>query len=766
MNKILLLIIFSVSAFAQNTISAIVKDKNSKELLVNVIIKTIPESQVIVTNKYGQFTISTPKSTLALVLSCVGYQSYKLDSSEFKLKEIYLETLVTQLKEIEVKSQKNEMGMININSESIRAIPMLMGEPDLLKALTTFPGVLNGREGSSGLFVRGGTPDQNQIVLDEAIIYNTNHLFGLVSTFNPDAINNIKLYKSYFPAEYGGRLSSVVDLSMREGTQEKFKLKYSVGLINSRVIAEGPINSKSSFLIAARSSYLGILALPFYLQYKNDKRNNISNYWMYDINAKYNIKLKNNQQLFLSFFSGKDIFLSKSKNEDVEVKNTFGWTNQTATLRYITRLGPKVFSKSILTYSNYNSGFSLKESELKLTTSDFKANSKLHDITIKQSLDIYCNDKLSINIGFELVKYLFQPSAINTSYSFNMDLLNTINRKFNAQEVVQFTEAKILSKPFVFNIGLRNVIFRNGMNQYFSSQPRLKIAYPINDNSELYLGYLSGSQNIHLLSNNSGISNDVWIPSSQKIKPEQVKQFSVGFQKEINSYSLTIEGFYKKYSNLIEYNSRSGFLTNYTNPYENNVETGGIGKSTGLEFMLKKNEGKLSGWFSLTLMKNKRKFDNLNNGDWYNANFDKPVYISSNIAYKPSNKYEINLLLSVSSGVPINFPESIYRSYNQALGITAKYYSPGKNKYRLPTYHRVDLSYTKHFIAKGKSDKSITFGIYNALFTKNIFYTDYKVKNIYEQNGSIIKTTGFEGSLIGYSIFPFLPYFNFSKTLR
>ncbi|QFZ53596.1 TonB-dependent receptor [Oceanihabitans sp. IOP_32] len=742
---------YSVTSNAQEkfTLSGIVSEEKSNETLIGVNIVFPEIGAGTTTNEYGFYSITLPKGTYSIVVSYLGYQTItetiELNdniSNNIGLAES-LENLdeVIITKNIEKLNIKNpQMSVNTLTSGTIKQIPVVLGEADVIKAITLLPGVTNAGEASSGFNVRGGAADQNLILLDEAIIYNSSHLFGFFSVFNPDAIKDIRLYKGGIPSRYGGRVSSVLDIYQKEGNSKTFNLNGGIGLVASRLLAEGPLKKdKGSFLVGGRSSYAHLFFPIFDLK-------NVA--YFYDLNTKLSYKLNDRNNIYLSGYFGRDVFEIQDSFE-----NTYG--NSVINFRWNHLFSDKLFSNLSLIYSDYYYS-------LNLNFVEFDWISGIQNFNLKYDLKHYLNDKLKLEYGLNSIYYRFNPGEINpTSESSGINPLKLID-KFAFENAVYVDVEHKISNKLALSYGLRfstflrlgqdelnvyannrPVIFNDNLKIYekadpidtetfkrrdviadfYNLEPRFSIAYQITSNSSVKASYNRMSQYLHLLSNtNSPTPLDVWSPSGKYIKPQLLDQFAIGYFKNFNNddYSLEFEGFYKTIKNRIDYIDGADLIAN--NAIEQ-VILNGKARAYGLELLLRKNSGRFKGWLAYTLSKSEQQTKGItpnelgiNNGDWYNTPHDKTHDISVTTSYKLNDRWEISSNFLFQTGQPATFPNGQY-VYN---GIVIPNYGQ-RNTNRLPSYNRLDISFKyqpKQSVNK-KWQGHWVFGVYNVYNRKN-----------------------------------------------
>ena len=636
----------SFFSFAQvKTLSGYVSDANG-EPIVGATVFIPKEKKGVTTNSYGFYSLSLTNEINEIEYSFVGFEKRILTLNVLKDTILNIRLTSISLAEIEIKDKRSivndKISTISLPLEQIKNIPAIGGEVDILKALSLTPGVSSGTEGSSGLFVRGGTPDQNLILLDDAVVYNPNHLFGFISVFNPDAIKNVELIKGGFPARYGGRLSSVVDINMKEGSLEKKKTDLGFGLLSSRFTIERPlIKDKLGIMVSARSSYLTLVLLPTWILYQRSDNAQYINYWMYDVNIKLNYKINKTNQIICSLYSGNDFFrtFDKSYNYD-ESKSKINWGNTTATIRHNKELSPKLFWKNILLFSKFQYNFNAFDKKvLEKVNYEYDNLSGLNDITLRTSIDYIPNNKNYFKAGLEGTTFNFVPQF--KKFTTNDSLLEGFSNKsvFKAKATAFFVEDEILlSDIFKANVGFRTTSYNLAHKSYWSYEPRLSIILNIKE-WHLKAAYSKMQQNIHLLTNSGiGFQNDIWVPSTDKVKPQQSEQWALGLSKywSLLDLDMSLEAYYKKMSNLIDYKEGSNILKSADDWYKS-VEVNGIGTSKGIELFLHKKTGRLNGFLSYTLAKTDRQFSNINFGEKYAFRYD------SRHNFNITSNFKINL---------------------------------------------------------------------------------------------------------------------------
>jgi hypothetical protein len=730
-----LLLLINIS-FAQDVqIAGYVKEKKSGEAIIATNITFADNKNGVQSNRYGFFSLKiTSNKSEKITFSIIGYQTL---TKEFILKkdtliEIYLEDDIKILDEVVVNAQKqpeskkNKMSSITLSASQIKQMPLILGEKDPLKALQLLPGVQQGNEGSSNIYVRGGGADQNLILLDEGIVYNANHLFGFFSTFNADPIKQVELYKGGLPARYGGRLSSVVDVQMKEGNKESFHGEGGVGIISSRLTLEGPIKKKhSSFLISARRTYADILISPFL-----DKNSKVG-YYFFDINSKINFDINPKNNLYFSIYTGKDDLYTKDivQKQQGPIINRLGidWGNITSTIRWNHLYNKKLFSNLSLVYTNYHFGLS-DYIERQQTTQKVIQNlsflSSVQDFSVKVDFDYFLNQNTQIKWGAIHTYHQFQPRSLNyttnrlgdTPFENNAAISNNI-------EGAAYIEKETKYNLFTTKMGVRFSYF--GINKQFTvrTEPRLLINIPIGEQKSIKASYARMNQYVHLLSNTGvGFPTDLWVPSTKNIKPAFSDQLALGIVKDFKqNFSITIEAYYKWQKNTVNYKDGANFLGLgegvYSTPFvwEDNI-TQGRGWSYGYELFLQKNVGKLTGFLGYTLSWSILQFKELNQGKPFYSQQDRRHDFEATASYKISNKIRISANGVFSTGNALSIPRGLFFREDYGTSYLLEYGQ--QNGFRAEPYHRVDLG-IQFYKKRRWGERYVDFSVYNTYFRKN-----------------------------------------------
>ncbi|GAB3204228.1 outer membrane receptor for ferrienterochelin and colicin [Pontibacter aydingkolensis] len=759
-------------AFAQSkyTLSGYVREKGSGELLIGVSVYQPGTTISTSTNTYGFYSLTLPaKDSVTLTF---GYLGYKPEIRKVSLRQslelnIELQSEAT-LKEVEVVAERVEkvsqavdMSKIEVPISQIKSIPALLGEKDVMKVLQLMPGVQSGSEGNSGIYVRGGGPDQNLIILDDATVYNASHLFGFFSLFNGDALKSVELTKGGFPARYGGRLSSVIDLNMKDGNKEELHGEGGIGLISSRLMLEGPLSKgKSSFLISGRRTYADVLARPFM------DIDGKAGYYFYDLNTKVNYDFGQKNKLYLSGYFGRDRFFFREKYDDGESEGGIHWGNATGTLRWNHLFSNKVFANTSLVFSRYRFNiFASEEDDEKDEKFKLDYFSSIQDVALKYDLDYLPNPQHSIKAGFQSTFHRFTPSALVIKDS-QQPTIEQESKNVDGVESSVYVEDTYKPTPALrINAGLRLSHFAADKKSYFMPEPRLAAAYSIKEDLAVKASYARMNQYVHLISNTGiGLPTDLWVPTTDKLKPQTSQQIAVGIAKDFlkKDLALTIEGYYKKSNNIIGYKEGASFMviddpeTAEEVSWENNI-TAGQGWSYGVEFLLQKKVGRFSGWAGYTLSWTQLQFDSLNYGKKFYARYDRRHDISLVGIYELSKGVTLSGTWVYGTGNAITMPVGTYESQHH---LPSKYkvnsysYYGGnavdygdRNSFRMAAYHRMDIGIQFHKQKKwGERTWEISF--YNAYNRRNPFF--YYIEE--DNNG-----TTSESKLKQITLFPIIP---------
>lgn len=742
MMKIVLAIISlvcTVQVFAQQyVLSGVLRDGESGETLIGAVISVEGGDQATSTNAYGFYSLSLPAGKYKVLLSYVGYETRIMDvdlsasqrlNAELSPVDNLLDEVVVSAKKKDRNVRDAQMGALNFTIEEIKNVPVLFGEKDLLKTIQLLPGVQSGGEGSSNFYVRGGGSDQNLILLDEATVYNASHLLGFFSTFNSDAIKDVQLYKGGIPAQFGGRISSVLDIAMMDGNQKRFSAEGGIGLIASRLKLEAPIvKDKSSFMISARRTYADM-----FLKLSNDEDVNKSKLYFYDLNAKLNYKLDDRNTLYLSGYFGKD---------DLGYSDlfSFDWGNATATVRWNHIFNDKLFSNTSLIYSDFTYNVSVSSDD-----TDFSIASKIRNFNLKQDFSYYASSTSTIRFGLNALQQSIHPASLNASQSTNVNSI-TVDTRQGIDLAGYVSHEWKPSDRFAVIYGLRLNDFmvmgpgtfydfdddgeaigeqtydRSVIKHYLNLEPRFSASFLLNETSSVKASYNRIAQNLHQLTNTtSSLPTDQYVVSSLNIKPQIADQGAVGYFRNFkdNAYEFSVEAYYKYMQNQIDF--RNGADLQANRQLEGELLFG-IGRAYGLEWYLRKNVGKLNGWISYTLSKSERKFDEIDNGNWFSARQDRTHDLSIVGMYELSKKWTLGATFVFNTGNAVTFPSGKYEVDGQSM-----FYYTERNGYRMPNYHRLDLSATYEPQKTNKRfHSSWTFGVYNTYNRRNAYIIDFR----------------------------------------
>lgn len=749
----ILLLFLSASMLAQNkySLNGTVKDQSSGETLFGATVFLQNSTIGTTTNEYGFYSLSLEEGKYTLIISYLGFDdvieeieiyqdqnlNIELSESTDQLQEVILETNNFE----DINLRKPQMSVSKLNVATIKQMPAVLGEVDIIKSLQLLPGVTNNGEGSSGFNVRGGAADQNLVLLDETIIYNTSHLLGFFSIFNSDAIKDIKLYKGNIPARYGGRASSVLDVRQKDGNSKNFALTGGIGTVSTRLAVEGPIvKDRSSFLVAGRGSYAHL-----FLKLDEDLKDNSA--YFYDLNLKTNFEINENNQLFLSGYFGRDVF---------KFNNSFNssYGNSSGNLRWNHIFNDKIFSNLSVNYSKY-------DYQLEINTFEFDWISKIDNFNLKYALSYYINNNIKLDFGINGIHYLFNPGEISpTTETSGINYLKLDQKtalegglyagvehkisdkvslqyglrysnfaRMGGQPIVQYEN----DQPVVYNEALG--IYQRGtpidaifyekhdvIRSFGNLEPRLAIAYELGEHSSIKAGYSRVAQYLHLISNTTSVTPlDVWAPSGTYIEPQLSDQYALGYFKKIknNQYSLEVEAYYKNTDNRIDYIDGSDLIGN------NTIETeilNGESKAYGLEFLLRKNRGNFTGWLAYTISKSEQRTPGgnaggpgINDGDWYYTPYDRTHDLSMTGTYRLNKKWRLSANLIYQTGRPVTYPTAQYTYEDLSIANYSE-----RNANRLPAYHRIDVS---AILVPGKPNKKWkgewVFSIYNIYNRRN-----------------------------------------------
>jgi hypothetical protein len=769
------------------SISGYITDASTGEALIGatVYIKEIEGGTT--TNMYGFYSVTLEEGNYTVEFRYIGFLTITKEITLNENTEINIELTEDsrQLEEVIVIGKTNtnvkriDMSVNKLDIRTIEKIPALLGEVDIIQSLQRLPGVSTVGEGAAGFNVRGGSVGQNLILQDEAPIYNSSHLLGFFSVFNPDAVTDVKLYKGGIPARYGGRISSVLDIRLKDGNNKKFGAQGGIGTIFSRLTLEAPIvKNKGSFLIAARRSYIDVFAKLF-----TDVLSEGAQLYFYDLTLKAHYDIGKKDKIFLSGYLGKDVF-------KFDANQGFDWGNNTATLRWNHIFNDRLFSNMNFIFSDYDYALAFGEDDL----DRFEWKSKIRTFSFKPNLTFFVNTNNIWDFGAELNYYIFTPAnAIGVSNGEATDI--SLPLKYAFEWSLYFNNEVNFGERFGLQYGLRGsgysyigpgniyefetiipgqrqrlvsetqVEGREVIQNYFNLEPRISIKYQLNQKNSIKASYNRLSQNIHLISNTTASNPlDVWVPGTNNIKPELANQYAFGFFKNFglnNDYETSVEAYYRTTDNQIEYIDGADILINQ---YLEGDLLFGIGRAYGLEFYVKKNTGKLNGWISYTLGRSELKVNSINNNDWYPTRYDQLHNLKITGFYDLNERWTFSASFTYISGTPTTFPTSRFQSQEYVVPYN---YLNSRNNTRIPDYHRLDISVilnSKKYKKNGKERKNRdywVFGVYNAYARENPFSIYFSQGTDRPAAGEPVPTYGTQLAIIG-TIIPAISYnFNF-----
>lgn len=756
---LLLISFFSVNAFAQKNyvVSGIVKDAATGETLIGATVRLLELKQSGgVTNAYGFYSLSAPTGNYTLMVSFVGYNTVTqpVQLTANVQANVSLEASNT-LTEVSISARSGheadniespQMGLMRLDVKQLDNIPVIFGEKDVLKTIQLLPGIKTTGDGNTGFYVRGGGSDQNLILLDEAVVYNASHLFGFFSTFNTDAIKDVSMYKGGMPAQYGGRMSSVLDIKMLEGNDKNFSVQGGIGLIASRLKVEGPlVKNKGSFMVSARRTYADA-----FLKLSSDSTTRNASLYFYDVNAKANYRFDDKNALFISGYFGQDV---------LGLKNNFetNWGNQTATVRFNHLFNSKLFLNTSLIYSNYS--YIIQSYN---ANRDFRVTSKIRDFNLKEDLQYFLSDKHTLYFGLNATRHSIAPGEISSSSTSSINN-RTIQNRYGIEASAYVSDEWKPSDRLSVIFGTRlswftlmgpgkintynaagvitstnNYSSGDFIKTYFNPEPRVSMNYKLTELSSVKASYNRNTQNIHLLANSTASTpTDLYVMSSNNIKPGISDQFSVGYfrNKADNTYEFSAEAYYKGMQNLIDYRDGSQLVGN------EDVESQlvyGNGRAYGIELFAKKRTGRLTGWIGYTLSKTERKFDAINKGQYFPATYDRTHDLSVVAIFKASKRVTVSSTFVYGTGNAVTYPQGKY----QVGGLTTFYY-PLRNADRMPAYHRLDLGVTLDGREHKRFHSSWTFGLYNAYNQKNPYTITFRDSEKDPSRTEAVKTSLF-----------------------
>jgi len=746
-----------------------VQEEKSGENLIGVSIYDETSNKGTTSNQYGFYSITLEKGTYKIVYSFIGLNTITkkltLDKNirlniSLSEKSVLADEVVISSEKQDKNIESSDMGQAKLKVENIKQLPVILGEVDVLKSSQLLPGIQSGGEGNSGLYVRGGGPDQNLILLDEAVVYNAAHLFGFFSVFNADAIKDINIIKGGMPAEYGGRLSSVLDISMKDGNNKKYEADGGIGLLSSRLTLQGPIQkNKSSFIFSGRRTYVDILSKPFM---KEDNAFNGSGYYFYDLTTKVNYRISDKDRIFLSGYFGRDVF--SFRNSDSGIGIEIPWGNATTSLRWNHLFNDKLFLNTSIIFSDYRFEFNINQSDFEL-----KIFSGINDWNTKVDFLYQPNQRHTIKFGSNYTYHEFTPGNASGKSGDVVFEPDEIFKQYSNEGAIYLSDDFDLTDDLKIHAGLRYSSFQHSgyisfrdylkneievnNDNYRHLEPRLSFRYKLNSTSSVKGAYTQNYQYIHLASTASvSLPTDLWVPSSAGIEPKFADQYAIGYFKNLkdNVYETSIEAYYKEMTNLIEY--KEGVLPeDNTNSSSDDAFVFGNGDSYGIELLIRKNKGKTTGWIGYTLSKTTRYFDEINNGIAFPAKYDRRHDLSITATHKLSEKWTLSGVFVYATGNAITLPTERYMIGGN---IFTEYTS--RNGFRIDPYHRLDIGATYTVKKNKRFQSSWNFSIYNIYSRKNPYFIYFDLEAPENQDGSIQ-----EGNLTPkayeVSIFPILP---------
>ncbi len=770
------------------TLSGVISDSENGESLIGASVSIKGTSMGTVTNTYGFYSITLTPGTYTIKISYIGFADteFTVDLKTDIRKNLELQSKSTEMQEVVITGdaaknvESSEIGRVNLSIEKIKALPAFLGEVDLIKTIQLLPGVMSAGEGNSGLYVRGGGPDQNLIMVDDAVVYNAAHLFGFFSIFNADAVKNVELIKGGMPAQYGGRLASVLDINLKEGNSKKFQVDGGIGLIASRLTIQGPIKKdKISYIFSGRRTYIDVLAKPLIPKTSNAYG---SGYYFYDLNGKINYQISDKDQVYLSAYYGKDVFNFIDKKADISFQ--VPWGNATATARWNHLFSEKLFAATSVSFSDYNFQFISKFDQFSATF-----YSGIRDYTAKVAFSYYPAVGHHVKFGANFTRHTFTPNiakAQSGETSFNLggedkifghesgiyiqdDFDVTEKLKINGglrlsgfTQVGPFT--RYLKDEFGKAAGERKYGEWDKVVSYSGLEPRLSFRYKTGTNQSIKGAYTRNLQYLQLASISPlSLPTDIWIPSSEVLKPQIGNQLNLGYFMNFknNLYETSAEVYYKTMNNLIEYKDGAQPDDNLGDNVDNNITTG-KGRSYGLELFLKKVSGPINGWIGYTLSKSDRTFPEINGGKPFLAKYDRRHDLSIALIYDRSSKWSFGSVFIFATGSRITLPIRTY--YNFELGRFVEDFGP-RNSFKMASYHRLDFSATyrcsdtksvldpqtgNYIQKKKKVTSSWNFSVYNVYSRKNPYFLYNSV------DGDVSKGTS-KVVLKQVSLFPILP---------
>ncbi len=766
---IIFLLSFKVNVFAQKYYFEGFIKSNDGNVLIGASIYDKRSKKGTITNEQGYFSLNLKRGNHEILISYVGYNPKTIN---LKLNHNKSETYILEhstLNDVVIVASKNNMHLnpiqkpMEMDMATINTIPSIIGEPDIMKAITLFPGIAQTSEASSNLTVRGANHDQNLIILDEAPLYQTGHLFGFVSPFNYTAIKDVKVYKNAIPAIYGGKLSSVIELHSNNGNNDSLTYAYNYGLLNTGFSLSTPLKKdKVTFFLAGRTFYLGLLTLPVYYLYKKHHIDSYATYYLYDINTNIKFTPNENNEFSIYFYSGIDKLLGlihPDKNIDKKIKSYLSWGNNTVSLKYKRRISRNKFFKNHITYSksfnktydDYNDSKNQEDNYIKYRISS------LNNITLKSYIEIFK--------GIHYIRY-----GMETAYNYIMPFEDKrtgfnnhfVSSKYNFIQADFFGDDLIELGKWSLYGGLRfSNYFKDNIHKW-NIEPRLSINFKINESNSIGTGYQRLAQYSFLMPiTNLGMPNDIWVSLLDNMEPSLIDQIFIEYNKDFYNKKFSLESsvFYRKYTQLYDIKNKTILFFAIPKNWQDNLSKNGKGYAYGLELIAKANFKKIKGIISYSYSRNKNRFSDLNNGDWFNGYYDLPHQLDINITGKLSKKWTFSTLFSFKSGRPVTVPQEVLeKSLFGPIVIFGE-----KNKGRLSPYHRLDLSVNKSWTTKKGRTKTLAFSLYNAYYHKNPFYYRYiRTKKVKDETTGTYKNIDVQPYIEEFGFLPIIPSFSYS----
>lgn len=745
----IIIFLLPFSTYAQSiTISGYITDELTGEKLIGVTCYDTISKQSVFSNTYGFFSFTSSNPTIYMKYSYVGYASYNSPYSRSSSQVIKLKSGI-ELSSVQVygDSFADKEG-VKLSTQSIKNIPGILGETDLMRSLTFLPGVMGGSEGSTGIYVRGSSPDQNLVLWDEAVLYNLNHLGGFFSIFNPTIVKDVELFNSYIPSSYGGRASSVLAVTTRQGNNRQFEGQADVGLINQNLTIEGPIKkNSSSFILAGRYSNLGL----FTRLAKAIEPNDYAKIDFYDFSGRISSKVGTKGLIDFSFFNGSDAYTNQSNSFGISKRDELKWSNTAYSLRYLLPISQKVFARFILTQTRYNSKTVVYENNTEQNTKqEYVVNNRIIDNVLKAKVDYFPINKLHISVGSDLTFHNFNPSYSNTG---GIEFERLENKEIKTIETGSFLLADFnLTKRLKLQSGVRYSSLFDNNSQFSNWEPRSSLLWKINQKSSLRLSYSKMSQYVHSLSNTgAGFNVEVWVPANEKVRPLSATTLALGYRKSFfeNSLKFSSEVYVKNLNSLITYAEGTNFTIFQTDDWVNKVAKNGLGRSYGWENNVTIDREKLHLNLSYTLSKSERRFADINNADWYPFKFDRRHYLTATGSYQLNSKWLVSSSFIFQTGQAYTLPSGVTFKDAENLQNPRLIYSSFNNG-RFPIYHRMDIGFTKTYTTKHKREATFSFGAVNLYNRKNPAYLDVRLNNEAGQLPTF--------STVSKAILPVLPF--------